>query len=100
VFGPRREEVTGEWRKPHELNDMYCSPNIVRVIKLRGMRWVEHVAHMGEKRDVHRVLLGKPEGKSPRGRPRHNWKGNIKMELRDLGCGAMEWLELAQGRDR
>ena len=72
IFGPRRDEVTGEWRKLHneELNDMYCSPNIVRVIKSRRMRWAGHVARMGERRDVCRVLVGKPEGKRPLGRPR------------------------------
>ena len=72
IFGPRRHEVTGEWRRLHneELNDLYCSPNIVRVITLRRMRWAVHVAHMGEERGVYRVLVGKPEGKSPLGRPR------------------------------
>jgi hypothetical protein len=85
VFGPRREEVTGEWRKPRELNDLYCSPNIVRVIKLRGMRWVGHVARMWEKRGVHRVLLGKPLG-----RPRRRWEDNIKMDVQEVGCGSMD----------
>jgi len=63
MFGPRREEVTGEWGKPHELNDLYCSPKIVWVIKLRRMRWAGHVVHMGERRGVNRVLLRKPERK-------------------------------------
>jgi hypothetical protein len=63
MFGPRSEEETGEWKKPHELNDLYCLPNIVQVMKLRGRRWVEHVACMGDRRGVYRVLLGKPEGK-------------------------------------
>ena len=72
-MGPKRDEVTGEWRKLHneELNDLYCSPDIVRVIKLRRMRWAGHVACMGESRDVYRVLAGKTEGKRPLGRPRH-----------------------------
>jgi hypothetical protein len=72
IFGPKRDEVTGEWRKLHneELNDLYCSSNIIRVIKSRRMRWVEHVACMEERRGVYRVLVGKPEGKRPRGRPR------------------------------
>ena len=72
IFGPRRDEVTGEWRILHneELNDVYCSPNIVRVIKSRRMRWAEHVARMGEERGVYRVLVGKLEGKRPLGRPR------------------------------
>jgi len=102
IFGPKRDEVTGEWRKLHneELNDLYCSPNIVRVIKSRRMRWAGHVAHMGERRGVYRVLVGKPEGKRPLGRPRHRWEDNIKMELQEVGCGGMDWIELAQDRDR
>jgi len=73
IFGPKKDEVTGEWRKLHneELNDLYCSPNIVRVIKSRIMRWAGQVARMGERRGVCRVLVGKPEGKRPLGRPRH-----------------------------
>jgi len=79
---PERDEVTGQWRKLHneELNDLHSSPNIVWVIKLR-MRWAGHVAHMGERRGVYWVLVGKPEGKIPFGRPRHRWKDNIKMDL-------------------
>ena len=75
IFGPKRDEVTGEWRKLHseELNGLYCSPNIVRVIKLRRMRWVGHVVHMRESRGAHRVLVGKREGKRPLGRPRCRW---------------------------
>jgi hypothetical protein len=81
----KRDEVTGEWRKLHneELNDLYCSPNIVRVIKSRRMRWAGHVAHMEEKRGVNvfRVLMGKPEGKRPLGRPRRRWEDNINVDL-------------------
>jgi len=75
VFGSKRDEVRGEWRKLHdeELNDLYCSPNIVRVIKSRRMRWAGHVARMGERRGVYRVLMGKPEGKRPLERPRDRW---------------------------
>ena len=75
VFGPKRDEVTGEWRKLHneELSDLYSLPNIVRVVKSRRMRWAGHVARMGEGRGVHRVLVGKPEGKRPLGRPRRRW---------------------------
>ena len=89
IFGPKRAEVTGEWRKLHneELNDLYCSPNIVRVIKSRRMRWAGYVARMGEDRGVHRVLVGKPEGRRPLGRPRHRWEDNIKMDLQEVGGG-------------
>jgi len=102
IFGPKRDEVTGDKRKLHneELNDMYCSPNIVRMIKSRGMRWAGHVARKGERRGVHRVLVGKPEGKRPLGRPSCRWEDNIKMDLREVGCGAMDWIDLAQDRDR
>jgi hypothetical protein len=83
VFGPKRNEVTGEWRKPQneELNDLYSSPNIVRVVKSRPMRWAGRVARMGEGRVVHRVLVGNSEGKRPLGRPRRRWEDNIKMDL-------------------
>jgi len=83
IFGPKRDEVTGEWRKLHneELSELYTSPNIVRVIKSRRMRWVGHVACMGERRGVYRILVGKPEGKKPLGRPRRKWEGNNGMEL-------------------
>ena len=101
IFGPKREEVTGEWRKLHseELNDLYTSPNIVRVIKSRIMRWAGQIARMGERRGVYRVLLGKPSGKRPLGRPRHRWK-DIKIDLHEVRCGGMDWIELAQDRDR
>ena len=83
MFGLKRDEIIGEWRKRHneELNDLYSSPNIVRVIKLRRMRWVGHIARMGEERGVYRVLVGKPEGKRPLGRPRRRWEENIKMDV-------------------
>jgi hypothetical protein len=83
LFGPKRDEVTGEWRKlrNEELNDLYSSPSIVRVVKSRRMRWAGHVARIGENRGVHRVLVGKPEGKRPLGRPRHRWEDNIKMDF-------------------
>jgi len=101
IFGPKRDEVTREWRKLHngELNGLYCSPNIVWVIKLRRMRWAGHVTCLGEKRGVYWVLVGKPEGKRPLGRPRHRWEENIKMDLQEVGCGGMDWIELAQDRD-
>ena len=102
IFGARRDEVTGEWRRLHneELNDLYCSPNIVRVIKLRRMWWAGHVARMGEERGVCRVLVGKLEGKRPQGRPRRRWVDNIRMDLQEVGCGYMDWIGLAQDRDR
>jgi len=101
IFGPRKDEVMRECRRLHneELNDLYCSPNIVRVIKLRRMRWSGHVAHMGEERGIYRVLLGKPEGRRPLGRPRRRWVDNIRMDLQVVGCGYMDWIELAQDRD-
>jgi hypothetical protein len=101
VFGPKRDEVTGEWRKLHneELNDLYSLPNIVWVVKSRRMGWVGHVARMGEERDVHRVLVGKQEGKRPLGRPRRRWD-NIRMDLQEVGGGHGDWMELAQNRDR
>ena len=97
IFGPKREEVTEEWRKlrNEKLNDLYCSPNIVRVMKSRRMRWVGHVARMGDRRGVYRVLVGKPEGKRPLGRPRRRWEDNIKMDLQEVGSGGLDWIELA-----
>ena len=101
IFGPRRDEVTGEWRRLHneELNDLYSSPNIVWVIKLRRMRWAGHVARMGEPREVYRVFMGKPEGRRPRGRPRLRWVDNIRMDLQEVGCEYMDWIGLVQDRD-
>ena len=102
IFGPKRDGVTGEWRKLYneELNDLYCSPNIVRVVKKSRLRWAGHVARMGEGRGVHKVLVGKPEGKRPLGRPRRKWEDNIKMDLQEVGRGCGDWMELAQDTDR
>jgi len=102
IFGPRREEVTEEWRRlqNEELNGLYSSPNIVRVIKSRRMRWAGHVARMVEERGVYRVLVGKPEGKRPLGRPRLRWVYNIRMDLQEVGCGYMDWIGLTQDRDK
>ena len=102
VFGPKRDEVTGEWRKLHneELSNRYSLPNIVLVVKSRRMRWAGHVARMGEDRGVHRVLVGKPEGKRPLGRPRRRWENNIKKDIQEVGRGCGDWMELAQDRDR
>ena len=101
VFGPRRDEVTGECRRLHneELNDLYSSPNIARVIRSRRMRWAGHVARKGGE-GVYRVLVGKPEGKRPLGRPRHRWVDNLRMDLQEVSCGYMDWIGLAQDRDR
>jgi len=102
IFGRRREEVTVEWMRLHneELNDLSCSPNIVRVIKSRRMRWAGHVARMGQEKGVYRVLVGKPEGKRTLGRPRRRWVDNIRMDLQEVGCGYMDWIGLAQDTDR
>jgi len=102
IFGPRRDEVTVEWRRLHneELNDLYSPPSIVRVIKSRRMRWAGHVARMGEARGVYRVLVGKPEGRRPLGRPRLRWVDNIRMDLQEVRCRYLDWIGLAQDRDR
>jgi len=88
IFGPRRDELTGEWRRLHneELNDFYSSPNIVRVIKSRRMRWAGHVAHMDGEMGLYRILVGNPEGKRPLGRPRRRWVDNIRKDLQEVGC--------------
>jgi hypothetical protein len=102
VFGPKRGEVTGEWRKLYneELNDLYSLPNIVRVVKTRRMGWAGHVARMGEDRGVYKLLVGKPEEKRPLVKPRRRWEDNIKMDLQEVGEGRGDWMELAEDRDR
>ena len=102
IFGPKRDEVTGEWRKLHneELNDLYCSPSIVPVIKWRRIRLAGHVARMEERRDVHKNVVGNSEGKRPHGRPSRRWEDNIKMDLQEVVCGGMDWLKLAEDSDR
>jgi hypothetical protein len=99
IFGPEREE-DGSWRKLHndELHSLYSSPNTTRVIKSRRMRWTGHVARMGEGRGVYRVLVGRPEGKRPLGRPRRRWENNIKIDLRETGIDGANWIRLAQDR--
>jgi hypothetical protein len=99
AFGPKREE-DGSWRKLHkdELHDLYSSPNIVRVIKSRKMRWAGHVARMGEGRDVYRVLVRRHEGKRPLRRPRRRWEDNINQDLREIGIDGANWIQLAQDR--
>jgi hypothetical protein len=102
IFGPKRDEVTGEWRKLHneELRDLYSSPSIIRIIKSRRMRWAGHVTLMGEKRNAYRLLVGKPEGKRPLGRPRRRWVDNIRMDLGQVVWGDVDWFGLAQDRNR
>jgi len=97
MLGLRRDEVAGKWRKLHneELNDLYSSSNIVRVIKSRKMRWAGHVTIMVEIRVVYRVLVGRLEGKRPLGRPGRRWEVNIKTDLQGIGCGMMDWMDLA-----
>jgi hypothetical protein len=100
IFGPRRDEVTGEWRKFHsrELHNLYSSPDIIRQIKSRSMRWAGHVARMGDERKVYKVLVGKSEGKRPLERPRRGWEDWIRMYLRKIGCGGVwsgyTWLRI------
>jgi hypothetical protein len=100
IFGPKRDGVTGGRRKLHneELHNLYSSPNIIRIIKSRRMRWAGDVARMGEKRNVHRLLVGKPEGKRPLGRPRRRWINNIKLDLLEVGLHVVDWIGLAQDR--
>jgi hypothetical protein len=97
IFGPKREE-DGSWRKLHidELRSLYSSPNIVRVIQSRRMRWAGHVARMGEGKGVYRVLVGRPKGKRPLGRPRRRWEDNTKIDLREIGIYGVNWIRLAQ----
>ena len=102
IFEYMRYDVTVEWRKlrNEELNYLYCSLNIFRVIKSRRMRWAGHVACMEERRGSYRVLVGRHDGKRTLGRPRSRWEDNIKMDLQEVGCGGMDWIELAEDRDR
>ncbi|KAJ4443481.1 hypothetical protein ANN_05153 [Periplaneta americana] len=98
----KRDEVTGEWRKLHnaELHALYSSPDIIRNVKSRRLRWAGRVARMGESKNEYRVLVGRPEGKRPLGRPRRRWEDNIKMDLREMGYDDRDWINLAQDRDR
>ncbi|KAJ4446942.1 hypothetical protein ANN_13644 [Periplaneta americana] len=102
IFGAKRDEVTGEWRKLHntELHALYSSPDIIRNIKSKRLRWAGHVARMGESRNAYRVLVGRPERKRPLGRPRRRWEDNIKMDLREVGYDDRDWINLAQDRDQ
>jgi hypothetical protein len=101
IFGLKRDEVMVRWRKLHnkELHDLYSSPSIIRIIKSRRMRWMNHVTQMGEKRNVYRLFVGKPEGRRPLGTPGHKWVDNIRMDLVEVGWGGVDWIDLAQDRD-
>jgi hypothetical protein len=102
IFGPKRDEVTGGWRKLHnqELRDLYSTPSIIRINKSWKMRWVGHVTRMGEERNEYRLLAGKSEGKRPLGRPRRRWVDNIRIDLGEIGWGGVDCIGLAQDRDR
>jgi hypothetical protein len=93
IFGPKRDEVMGEWRKLHnvKLCDLYSSSSIIRIIKSRRIRWVGHVVRMGDKRTAYTLLVGKPEGKGPLGRPRYRWIDNIEMNLVEIGWSGLDW---------
>jgi hypothetical protein len=102
IFVPKRDEVTGEWRKLHneELHDLYSSPSKIRIIKSRRMKWAGHVARKGEKKNAYRLLMRKPEGKRSLGRPRRRWVDNIRMDLGGVGWGDVDWIGLAKDRNR
>jgi hypothetical protein len=102
IFGPNRDELTGEWRKLHneDLHDLFFSPCIIRINRTRRMRWAGHVVGMGEKRNAYRLLVGKPEGRRPLGRLRSRWADNIRMDLVEVGWGNVDWIGLTQDRDR
>jgi hypothetical protein len=102
IFGPKRDEATGEWRRLHneDVNDLYSSPNIIRAMKSRIMRWAGHVARMEGRRGADKFLVGRPERKTPLGRSRRRWESNIKMDLQEWDGKAMTgllWLKIARG---
>ena len=102
IFGATRDKIIGEWRKLHntELHALYSSPNIIRKVKLRRLRWAGHVARMEQSTNAYRVLVGKPEGKRPLGRPRCRWEDNNEIDLREVGCDPRDWIALAEDRDQ
>jgi hypothetical protein len=101
IFGPKRDEGTGGWRKLHnELHNLYSFASIIRMIKSRSMRWAQHAARMGQMRNAYRILVGKTERRRPLGRPRRTWLDNIKMDFREIGWDGMDWIDLAQDRDQ
>jgi hypothetical protein len=102
IFGPKKVEGTGWWRKLHneDLSDVYSLPSIIKMIKSRRMRWAGHVSRMGEKRNVYRLLAGRQKRRRPLGRPRCRWVDNIKMDLGKIGWGGVDWIDLAQDRTK
>jgi hypothetical protein len=102
IVGPKRDEVTGEWRRLHneELRDLYSSPSIITMIESKWMRWAGHVARMWKKRNAYRLLVGIPEGKRPLARQRRRWMDNIRMNLREIGLSGVDWIDLAKDRDK
>ena len=102
IFGAKKDEISGEWRKLHnaELHALYSSPNIIRSLKSRRLRWARHVARMEQFRNAYSVLVGKLEGKRPIVRPRRRWEDNIKMDLREVGCDSGEWIDLAEDTEQ
>jgi hypothetical protein len=102
IFGPKRDKVKGGWRKLHnvELHNLYSSPSIIRMVKSRRMRCAGHIARMEKKINAYRILVGKPEGKRPLGRSRLSWVDNIKMDLNEIGWDGMDWMDMAQDRDK
>jgi hypothetical protein len=102
IFGPKRDQVTGEWRRLHneELHNLYSSPDIIRQVKSMRMRWAGHVARMGEERKVNKVLVGKPEGKRSLRRPRRRWDDGVRKKLTQTGLWGVDWIRLAQDREQ
>jgi hypothetical protein len=102
IFGPKSDEVTGDWRKLHneELHNLYFSPNIIRMIKSKMIRWAVNVARMEAPRTAYRILVGKPGGKRPLGRPRRRWVDNVTLDLRETGWDGMDWINLVQDKDQ
>ena len=102
MFGTKRDGITGEWRKLQnvELHSLYSSPNVIRNLKSRRLRWAGHVERMELSRNAYRILMGKLEEKRPLGRPRCRWEDNIKIDLREVDCDAGDWIDLAQDRDQ
>jgi hypothetical protein len=102
IFGPKKDEVTGGWRKLHneELYGLYSSPSIIRVVKARRMRWAGHVARMGNLSGAYNILVGRPERRRPLRRPRRRWEDSIKMDLGEIAFEDVDWINLAQDTDR